>query len=132
MSYVGLEEYRRGKGGGDEDDGVVVRFGAADRQSGAQRHRRRRGFCHAKPGQGHDDNEVGDIPGHVTGTIESSGLIFFSKGPSSGEIATTMATTRFDLVNGKGTFTSERVNTYPDGSTLSLKATGTQTPVDGG
>jgi hypothetical protein len=79
-----------------------------------------------------ETKEVGDVPGHITGVAESCGLIFFSKGPASGEIATTMATTHFDIVNGKGTNTSERVITYPDGSTLSLKVIGTQTPVDGG
>jgi len=76
--------------------------------------------------------EVGDVPDHITGVAENYGLIFFSKGLSAGEIATTMSTTRFDIVNGKGTNTAERVNTYPDGSTLSLKIIGTQTPVDGG
>lgn len=76
--------------------------------------------------------EVGDVPGHATGVAENYGLIFFSKGLSAGEIATTMSTTHFDIVNGKGTNTAERVNTYPDGSTLSLKIIGTQTPVDGG
>ena len=79
-----------------------------------------------------ESKEVGDVPGHIKGVVESCGLIFFSKGPSSGEISTTTATTQFDVVNGKGTFTAERVNTYPDGSTLSLKVVGIQAPVDGG
>ena len=79
-----------------------------------------------------ETKEVGDVPGHITGVAETYGLIFFSKGPESGKIATTMATSYFDVVNGKGTGTAERVITYPDGSTLSLKVIGTQTPVDGG
>ena len=79
-----------------------------------------------------ETKEVGDVPGHITGVAETYGLIFFSKGPESGKIATTMATSHFDVVNGKGTGTAERVITYPDGSTLTLKVVGTQTPVDGG
>ncbi len=52
---------------------------------------------------------MSDVPGHVKGTSQNGGL-----------------------VNGKGTITVTRVNTYQDGSTLSIKALGNATPVDGG
>lgn len=72
--------------------------------------------------------EVGDVPGHILGVAQQTGLIFYS----TGEIATTMNTAYFDYVNGKGTFTNYRVTTFQDGSTLFAKGGGTATPVDGG
>lgn len=72
--------------------------------------------------------EVGDVPGHITGVTQNAGLVFFS----NGEIATHAATVLFDFVNGKGTFTANRVIRYPDGSTKIVKSIGTATPGDGG
>ena len=72
--------------------------------------------------------EVGDIPGHITGITQNAGLMFIS----NGEIATHTGTVMFDYVNGKGTFTVNRVFTYSDGSTQFAKSIGTTTPVDGG
>ncbi len=82
--------------------------------------------------QSAETKEVGDTPGHVTGVLQQSGLIFFTKGPASGQVATRMATVQFDAVKGKGTYTSESVVTFQDGSTLTYKSTGTMTPGDGG
>lgn len=79
-----------------------------------------------------ETKEVGDVPGHVTGVVEQPGLIFFTKGPDSGQIAARMGTTHFDTINGKGTYTGESVVTFQDGSTLTYKSSGTMTPVDGG
>ena len=76
--------------------------------------------------------EVGDVPGHFVGVIDQPGLIFFTKGPFSGEIGTRKGTTYFDTVKGKGTATSYLVYTFQDGSTQSLKAISTSTSVDGG
>lgn len=76
--------------------------------------------------------EVGDVPGHFLGVSQSSGLSFYTKGPESGEIATRVYTTIFDVVKGKGTFTGHEVKTFKDGSTLFVKYGGTQTPLDGG
>jgi hypothetical protein len=76
--------------------------------------------------------EVGDVPGHMTGVGQQSGLLFVTKGPDSGQIATRMNTFQFDTVNEKGTSTNDIVYTYPDGSTQSLKAVGTIAPADGG
>ena len=72
--------------------------------------------------------EVGDVPGHILGITQHAGLIFYS----TGEVATTRNNATFDYVNGKGTFTNYRVNTYQDGSTLRMTGGGTATPVDGG
>lgn len=72
--------------------------------------------------------EVGDVPGHVLGVAQQTGLIFYS----TGEIATTMNTVCFDFVKGKGTFTNYRVTTFQDGSTTFSKGGGTAIPVDGG
>lgn len=76
--------------------------------------------------------EVGDVPGHIVGVFQSGGLGFFTKGPISGQTATRTGTGYFDYVNGKGTFRNYLVYTFQDGSTLSVIATGTNTPVDGG
>ncbi len=62
--------------------------------------------------------EVGDVPGHILGVIQSHGLAFYTKGPDSGKIATRIGTTLFDVVNGKGTLTGHEVKTFQDGSTL--------------
>ena len=79
-----------------------------------------------------ETKEVGDVPGHITGVSQHAGLGFFTKGPGSGEIATRTSTSVFDVVKGKGTFTTDIVYTFRDGSTISVKALGATTPVDGG
>ena len=79
-----------------------------------------------------ESKEVGDVPGHMKGVGQQSGLLFITKGPDSGQIATRVNTFTFDTVKGKGTSTNEIVYTYPDGSTQSIKAVGTVTPIDGG
>jgi len=79
-----------------------------------------------------DSKEVGDVPGHVQGSGQQAGLAFFTKGPGKGEIATRTSSFTFDYVKGKGTFTNDIVYTFRDGSTMTIKAIGTSTPVDGG
>lgn len=79
-----------------------------------------------------ESKEVGDVPGHITGVSEHAGLGFFTKGPGSGEIATRTSTSHFDVVKGKGTFTTEVTYTFRDGSTQTTKSLGTITPMDGG
>ncbi len=79
-----------------------------------------------------ETKEVGDVPGHIAGAVHHAGLCFFTKGPASGEIATRTSTAQVDVVNGKGTFTTDIVYTLQDGSTLSQKATGTASPADDG
>lgn len=76
--------------------------------------------------------EVGDVPGHVVGVIQQPGLIFLTKGPARGEIVPRMATSYFDVVNGKGTAFGYMVANFQDGSTLIYKTVGTMTMVDGG
>jgi hypothetical protein len=76
--------------------------------------------------------EVGDVPGHVVGVSETTGLIFITKGPGSGEIGMRKAITSFDSVKGKGPFTGYYGYTFSDGSTMFTKAIGTATSVDGG
>lgn len=76
--------------------------------------------------------EVGDVPGHVVGVIQQPGLIFLTKGPASGEIATRMGTYYFDAVNGKGTVSGYSVVTFKDGATLIYKTNGILTPAVGG
>ena len=72
--------------------------------------------------------EMGDVPGHVMGIAQAAGLVFYPKG----EIATTESTTMFDTVNGKGTFSSDRVIHHPDGSMQYVRIIGTANPMDGG
>jgi hypothetical protein len=76
--------------------------------------------------------EVGDVPGHVVGFSVTPGLIFMTKGPAKGEIGTRKAITSIDIMNGKGSFTGYYTYTFPDGSTMYDKASGTFTSVDGG
>jgi hypothetical protein len=76
--------------------------------------------------------EVGDVPGHTIGVLQQAGLGIFTKGPAGGQIATRTNTAYTDTVKGKGTATNYIVYTFRDGSTMSHKATGTITPVDGG
>jgi len=76
--------------------------------------------------------EVGDVPGHVMGVSETTGLIFITRGPGSGEIGTRKSSTYFDVVKGKGTTTGYYVYTFADGSTMVTRAIGTITPGDGG
>ena len=72
-------------------------------------------------------NVVG-VPGHIKGVTHAAGLLFFA----NGEIGTTESNTMYDYVNGKGTWTTDRVFNHSDGSTEFIKEIGTTTPVDGG
>jgi hypothetical protein len=72
--------------------------------------------------------EVGDVPGHVLGVAQQTGLMFVS----TGEVATKAATLTFDLVKGKGTFVDYSFYTDQDGSTRYLKSVGTVGPVSDG
>ena len=76
--------------------------------------------------------EAGDVPGHIVGVAQQSGLTFFTKGPVSGQIATRMMYTSYDVVKWKGSYTTYIVDTFQDGSTLIYKAGGTITPIDSG
>jgi hypothetical protein len=68
--------------------------------------------------------EVGDVPGHVLGIAQQSGLMFYS----TGEVAKKAATFHFDLMKGKGSFVDYSLYTDQDGSTRFVKATGTAGP----
>jgi hypothetical protein len=68
--------------------------------------------------------EVGDVPGHVLGIAQQSGLMFYS----TGEVAKKAATFHFDLMKGKGSFVDYSLYTDQDGSTRFIKATGTAGP----
>jgi len=72
--------------------------------------------------------EVGDVPGHVLGVAQQTGVVFYS----TGEIARKTNTDTFDYVKGKGTFVDYSFYTHQDGSTLFTKGGGTATPMDGG
>ena len=72
--------------------------------------------------------EVGDVPGHVLGVAQQTGLMFYS----TGEIAKKAATFHFDLTKGKGTFIDYSLYTDQDGSTRYIKAAGTAGPVGDG
>ena len=76
--------------------------------------------------------EAGDIPGHIVGFVQQSGLTFFTKGPVGGQIATRMMNSYYDVVKGKGPFTAYIVDTFQDGSTLNYKASGTMTSISEG
>jgi hypothetical protein len=72
--------------------------------------------------------EVGDVPGHVLGVAQQTGLTFYS----TGEVAKAAATFHFDLLKGKGTFSGYILHTLPDGSTLMKTYGGNVGPVDDG
>ncbi len=72
--------------------------------------------------------EVGDVPGHILGVAQQTGLMFYS----TGEIAKKTATINTDLLKGTGTFYEYSVITDQDGSTLFIKGGGTATPMDDG
>lgn len=76
--------------------------------------------------------EAGDVPGHIVGVVQQSGLSFYTKGPESGQIATRMMSTYYDVVKWKGSYTAYIVDTFQDGSTLNYKASGTMTPIGEG
>lgn len=76
--------------------------------------------------------EAGDVPGHFMGVSQFYGLSFYTKGPDKGEMINRMGTTIFDVVKGKGTGTGYEVKTFNDGSTIVLKFSGDQLPIEGG
>ncbi len=76
--------------------------------------------------------EVGDVPGHFMGVNQYDGISFYTKGPDAGEIVPRKGFLVFDVVKGKGTFSGHEMKTFRDGSTMLLKFSGTQAPIDGG
>jgi len=72
--------------------------------------------------------EVGDVPGHVLGIAQQTGVVFYS----TGEVARKTNTDTFDYVKGKGTFVDYSYYTHQDGSILFTKGGGTTIPLDGG
>lgn len=64
--------------------------------------------------------EVGDVPGHVLGIAQKTGLVFFS----TGEAATYKGTFHADLIKGKGPFVDYSLITDQAGDTRFIKATG--------
>jgi hypothetical protein len=76
--------------------------------------------------------EVGDVPGHVMGVTQFSGLSFYTRGPEKGEVVARGGTLIFDLVKGKGTLSGYETKTFKDGSTMIFKFVGNQTPMEQG
>ena len=72
--------------------------------------------------------EVGDVPGHVLGIAQKTGLVFFS----TGEAATYKGTFHADLIKGKGPFVDYSLITDRAGDTRFIKATGTADTVGDG
>jgi len=72
--------------------------------------------------------KVGDVPGHVVGVVDTSGLTSFD----TGEVATLSQKIILDLTNGTGPHRAYFVNTFEDGSTLIGIAEGTTTAREGG
>ncbi len=76
--------------------------------------------------------EVGDVQGHFVGVTQFQGISFYTKGPDAGEIVPRSGASTFDVVKGKGTLAGHEIKTFRDGSTVLIRFSGTQTPVDGG
>ncbi len=76
--------------------------------------------------------EVGDVQGHFMGVTQFQGMSFYTKGPDAGEIVPRTGVGTFDVVKGKGTMTGHEIKTFKDGSTIVIKYSGTQAPLDGG
>ena len=72
--------------------------------------------------------KVGDVPGHVVGVAEASGLSFFD----SGNIGTLSVQVTFDYINGSGPHQGYMMTTFEDGSTMVAKLRGTTTATHGG
>jgi hypothetical protein len=64
---------------------------------------------------------VGDVEGHILGTVSRKGLVFFE----NGEIATYTVWVTIDLIKGNGSFQGYSLTTYQDGSTQVNKLQGT-------
>ena len=70
-----------------------------------------------------EEIEVGDVPGHVVGVIESKGLTFYE----NGEVATVSIVHTSDNTNGIGTYQGYGLFTFEDGSTHVHKFQSTST-----
>ena len=67
--------------------------------------------------------QVGDVPGHVLGIVDASGLSFLD----SGEVAIYSTKITFDLRNGTGRHEGYGVTTFEDKSTMVTLVKGTTT-----
>jgi hypothetical protein len=72
--------------------------------------------------------KVGDVPGHVVGVVDTSGLAFFG----TGEVANLSQKIILDLTNGSGPHRAYFVDTFEDGSTITGTAEGITTAREGG
>ena len=57
--------------------------------------------------------QVGDVPGHMVGVVDASGLSF----PDTGQVGIYSSKISFDLINGTGTHYAYVVTTFEDKST---------------
>jgi len=67
--------------------------------------------------------QVGDVPGHIIGIVDASGLDF----PDTGEVAIFSNKISLDLINGTGSHQTYTVNTFEDKSTMVSKGKGVTT-----
>ncbi len=58
--------------------------------------------------------QVGDVPGHIIGIVDASGLVF----TDTGEVGIFSNKISLDLINGTGSHQSYTVNTFEDRSTM--------------
>jgi len=72
--------------------------------------------------------KVGDVPGHVVGVADTSGLAFFG----TGEVANLSQKIILDLTNGSGPHRAYFVDTFEDGSTILGVSEGITTARAGG
>ena len=72
--------------------------------------------------------QVGDVPDHIIGIYDQTGLASFE----TGEVASITMKGALDYIKGSGTIRGYTITTYEDGSTTSSKYQGTTRPDPGG
>ena len=72
--------------------------------------------------------EIGDVPGHIIGVAQSSGLTCLE----SGEVGTYTQHVTFDYINGNGPHQGYSSVTFEDGSTTFSRFEGTTKEGEGG
>ncbi len=72
--------------------------------------------------------KVGDVPGHIVGVSEASGLSYIN----TDDVGTYSVQVMFDYINGSGPHQGYVTTTFEDGSTTVAKLEGMTTAVKGG
>jgi len=72
--------------------------------------------------------KVGDVEGHIRGTLKREGVTLHETGPRAGQVSEIVIEGEFDMVKGLGAYQAKMFRTFADGDTVNLQIDGENKP----